>query len=150
MHPLFSGFMDPDANFFGFPLTKEKVLGDGIPGGDAGWYFVLAEPSGEPRFGLDEPDPTLPDARFGLPVSGADWNGLGWANLAGSRASLARLLSVNLDAPLPDTTLVTDATTRAWHADQGPGQHGSRSSDIAFITLQRPMRLAIHASEMIP
>ena len=149
-HPLFSGFMDPDANFFGFALTKEEVLGDGIrDGAKPGWYFVLAEPSGEPRFGLDEPEPDTPDSQFGLPVSGG-WNNLGWANLAGSRATLNDFLSLNLDASLPDTTLVSDSTTTRWHADSGPGQHGSRSSDLAYITLQRPMRIAIHASEMIP
>ncbi|HEX9894750.1 MAG TPA: hypothetical protein VGA78_12550, partial [Gemmatimonadales bacterium] len=39
--PLFSGFMNPDANFFGFALTKEQVLGDGIRDGTKpGWYFV--------------------------------------------------------------------------------------------------------------
>jgi hypothetical protein len=150
-HPLFSGMMEPDANFFGFALTKEQVLGDGVRNGQKpGWYFVLAEPSGEPRFGMDEPAAGLADAQFGLPVTGADWNDLGWANMAGSRAGVDALLAVNLNAPLPDTTAVTDATTRAFHADQGPGQHGSRSSDLAYITLQRPMRLAIHASEMIP
>src|SRR6185436_16577419 len=67
-HPLFSGFMEPDANFYGFALTKEQVLGDGRPGGDAGWYFVLAEPVGEPRFGMDEPEPADPDSTFGRPV----------------------------------------------------------------------------------
>jgi hypothetical protein len=149
-HPLFSGFMQPDANFFGFALTKKQVLGDGLVGGDAGWYFVLAEPSGEPRFGLDEPAPDAPDSQFGLAVSGANWNEFGWANLAASRGALEQLLTVDLDAALPDTTGITDPTTRAWHADQGPGQHGSRSSDIAYITLQRPMRVAFHASEMIP
>jgi len=149
-HPLFSGMLDPDANFFGFALTKEQVLGTNSPQGDPGWYFVLAEPSGEPRFGMDEPAPTLPDASFGLPVAGTNWNGLGWANLVGSRADLDALLTVNLDANLPDTSSVSDSTTRRWHANAGTGEHGSRASDIAYITLQRPMRVAFHASEMIP
>ena len=149
-HPLFSGFMEPDANFFGFALTKEQVLGTNLPNGDPGWYFVLAEPVGEPRFGMDEPEPGDPDSTFGRPVTGADWNNLGWANIVGSRASLDSLTTVDLNAALPDTTQVTDPTTRRWHADSGPGQHGSRASDIAYITLQRPMRVAFHASEMIP
>ena len=148
-HPMFSGLMDPDANFFGFRLTKEEVLGDGVRDGTRpGWYFVLAEPSHEPRFGLDIAADTLTDAQFGLPVSGGNWNNFGWAQLAGSRAALKQLTTIDLNAALPDTTAVSDP--RAWHADQGPGRHGSRASDLAFITLQRPMRLAIHASEMIP
>ncbi len=148
-HPMFSGAMDPDANFYGFRLTPEQVLGDGVRNGSApGWYFVLAEPSGEPRFGMDAADDTLPDAQFGLPVTGADWNNLGWANLASSRVALAQITAVNLDASLPDTTAVGDP--RPYHADQGPGKHGAKASDLAFITLQRPMRIAIHASEMIP
>ncbi|MFN8648102.1 MAG: hypothetical protein U0104_15155 [Gemmatimonadales bacterium] len=148
-HPMFSGFMQPDANFFGFRLTAEEVLGDGVRNGALpGWYFVLAEPSHQPRFGLDVAADTLADAQFGLPVSGGTWNDLGWANLASSRAALGQLTTIDLDAALPDTSGVADP--RAWHADQGQGRHGSRASDLAFITLQRPMRLAIHASEMIP
>ena len=124
-------------------------MGDGVRNGAApGWYFVLAEPSAEPRFGMDAADETLPDSGFGLPVTGTTWNDLGWANLAGSRSALAQISTVNLDAPLPDTTAVSDP--RAFHADQGPGRHGAKASDLAFITLQRPFRLAIHASEMIP
>jgi hypothetical protein len=148
-HPMFSGLMDPDANFFGFRLTPEQVLGDGVRNGaEPGWYFVLAEPSGEPRFGMDAVQEDLPDAQFGRPVTGANWSGLGWSNLAASRSALDQIVTVNLDAPLPDTTGVSDV--RAFHADQGPGRHGSRASDLAFITLQQPFRLAIHASEMIP
>lgn len=146
-HPLFSGFLDPDANFFGFALTKEQVLGGGTPQTDPGWYFVLAEPSGEPRFGLDEPASTLADSGFGLPVSGANWNGFGWANLVGSRSELDSLTTIDLTAARPDTASVTDATTRRWHANREPG---SRASDIAYVTLQRPMRVAFHAAEMIP
>ena len=148
-HPLFSGFMEPDANFFGFALTKEEVLGDGIRNGPKpGWYFVLAEPSGEPKFGMDEPEPDTPEAQFGLAVPGS-WSELNWSQMVPDHAALGDLLTVDLNASLPDTTAVVDSISRRWHADQGPGQHGSRASDLGYVTLQQPMRVAIHASEVI-
>jgi hypothetical protein len=35
--------------------------------------------------------------------------------------------------------------TVRWHAGDG-----ARSSDLAYITLQRPFRVAMHGSDMIP
>ena len=55
--PLFEAKVDPDIYFFGFNLTEEDVLGraDQSPPtpANAGWFFVLKERPGEPRFGLD-------------------------------------------------------------------------------------------------
>lgn len=158
-HPLFSGFMEPDANFFGFALTKEQVLGSDSPNdNNPGWYFVLAEPIEEPRFGMDEPEPSDPDTAFGLVVpssdttslSGSGWNNLNWSQMVGSRDELNRFLTIDLNASLPNTSSIKDKNTTKWHADSGNGDKGSRSSDVAYITLQRPMRVAFHASEMIP
>jgi hypothetical protein len=144
--PLFSGVLEPDGVFFGFQLTAAQVKGSTDASGDPGWYFVLQEHSAEPRFGLDEADP----AALGTAVAGADWNNLSWGNLVASQSVLDAMTCIDLDAQLPDTTLVTDPVTQRWHADQGIGANGSRSSDIAYMTLQRPMRVGIHGSDMIP
>ena len=107
---------------------------------------------------MDEPEPTDPDSSFGVAVpssdstslSGSGWNNLNWSNVVSSRDELNRFLTIDLNTNLPNTTFVKDKNTKRWHADSGSGDHGSRSSDIAYITLQRPMRVAFHASEMIP
>lgn len=144
--PLFSGVLDPDGTFFGFRLTVPQVKGAADPSGDPGWFFVLQEHSSEPKFGLDEADPT----QLGVAVSGSDWNNLSWGSLVADAAALDALTAIDLDAALPNTTLVSDPTTKRWHADQGTGQIGSRSSDLAYITFQRPMRVGIHGADMIP
>ena len=46
--PIFSGRVDPDVAFFGFPLTSAQVLGTATT---PGYYFVIQEHPSEPRFG---------------------------------------------------------------------------------------------------
>lgn len=50
--PVFSGTMDPDIAFFGFPVTIAAAIGDGASA--LGYYVVIQEHPTEPRFGLDE------------------------------------------------------------------------------------------------
>lgn len=45
---LFSGRMDPDVAFYGFPLTSAQALGTSTT---PGYYFVIQEHPCEPRFG---------------------------------------------------------------------------------------------------
>ena len=52
---MFEAKVDPDIYFFGFDLTVEDVIGgtgENI-NDDPGWFFVIKERPGEPRFGLD-------------------------------------------------------------------------------------------------
>ena len=109
---------------------------------DQGWFFVLEEQPAEPRFGLDLA------TTFGGSV--ADFNALSWGHLAASAADLGQIAHVNLNAQLPDTRPITDPGQPTWHADAGLGRTGSRSADLASITLQRPVRIGIHASDMLP
>ncbi len=52
--PIFSGRMDPDVAFFGFPITVPQAMGSTtIPG----YYFMIAEHPSEPRFGGTAPSP---------------------------------------------------------------------------------------------
>jgi hypothetical protein len=45
---LFSGRMNPDVGFYGFPLTAAEALGSTTT---AGYYFIIQEHPSEPRFG---------------------------------------------------------------------------------------------------
>jgi hypothetical protein len=144
--PLFSGLIEPDATFFGFALTRTQVNGSPDPSGDPGWFFVLQEHSSEPRFGLDEADPVT----LGQPVTGSNWDNLSWGGLVADAPALEALQTIDLDGDLPDTNGVFDPVTRRWHADRGRGEVGTRASDLAYITFQRPMRVGIHGADMVP
>ena len=61
--PLYKARVAPDLHFVGFDLTLDEARGDprldetaaarAVVGDDLGWFFVLQEAVGEPRFGLD-------------------------------------------------------------------------------------------------
>jgi hypothetical protein len=137
--PVFQGKLSPDISFFGFELTKEQVKGDPDPARDQGWFFVLQEQPSEPRFGLDLPD------GFGGTVTRVD--DMSWGSLAANQAGLDAIAYIDLDAALPSFAVTPPAgePTVHWHAGDG-----ARSSDLAYITLQRPFRVALHGSDMIP
>jgi hypothetical protein len=145
LFPVFQGRLEPDISFFGFDLLPSEARGTGISV-NQGWFFVLAEHPGEPRFGLD-----ADNGEYGAKPTA--WADLNWAHLAASGADLDALGAIDLDADLPDTSAVVPGPgdpPLAWHADHGPGPAGANASDLAWITLQRPFRVAIHAVDMLP
>ena len=137
--PLFQGRLDPDISFYGFDLVPAQAKGTESPTGHQGWYFVLAEHPSEPRFGLD-----ADNGEYG--AQPASWNDLNWAHLAADEAALDGLGYVDLSAPLPDVTAVVPAPGQPPLDWRGAGANGS---DLAWITLQRPFRVAIHGSDML-
>ena len=142
-HPLFRGTLEPDVVFFGFDLTADEVRGvDDPQSTNQGWYFVLQEPPSEPRFGLDVP---------GGIVGGvaASWSELSWGHLAGTAEDLDTLTHIDLNADLPDTRQIAQTGGAAWHASAGLGPAGATAAHLAYITLQQPMRVALHGSDMI-
>lgn len=121
-HPLFRGTLHPDVTFLGFDLTRPEAIAD------PGWYFVIQQQPTEPRFGLDAPD-------FKKPVPPlTSWNDLSWRHLAGTEEALRALVHVRLTTSLPALPGAT------W---------GRNAAHQAHITLQRPVRIAIHAREML-
>jgi len=141
-HPLFRGRLDPDVSFFGFNLSEDQVRGGP---GNPGWFFVLQEQPSEPRFGLDIGD--APGASL------AKWLDLSWGHLAADPSALRAIAFIDLNAQLPDTSQVVPQAEEpvvTWHADSGLGAPGSNASDLAYITLQRPARVAIHGSQLLP
>jgi hypothetical protein len=116
--PLFRGRIEPDITFLGFDLTEEKARGGGE---QAGWFFVIQEQPGAPRFGLDETR-TQPLAT---------WNDLAWTDLVtapGAHLALAALEAT----PPPGPT---------W---------GFNGAHMAAILRQRPVRIALHARHLLP
>jgi len=140
----FYGKLLPDIAFFGFPLTPTQAVGaaDATDASlDQGWFFVLQEQPAEPRFGLDV------GGAFGGAI--AQWNALSWTSLVASAAELQALTHINLDQQLPDVRPLNSGTEPAWHADSGLGRTGAQAAHLAYITLQQPVRIAIHASDML-
>jgi hypothetical protein len=144
--PLFDAKVEPDIYFFGFDLTEEQARGGtGEPDDpDPGWFFVLKERPGDPRFGLDI-------ARDGqLQV----WNDLAWPDVLPAAAAPGAVY-IRLDAGSP-TLALTEPTgpdiekhdqyledkALTWNASLN-------SADVAYILYQSPVLVAVHAREML-
>ena len=133
-HPVFTGTLQPDVTFFKFELTETQALGGPSPGAgdpdpgarDAGYFFVLQEQSSETRFGLNAWDQTTPPP----PTA---WDQLSWAHLPSDTTY------VDLTKPPFDGSI--SINNMGW---------GSNGSDMAFNTLQQAVRVAIHATDMLP
>lgn len=121
-HPLFRGSLNPDVTFLGFDLKREDAVAD------PGWFFVIQQQPTEPRFGLDVAD-------FGKPLPPlTNWNNLSWRHLATTEDELRALSHASVKTQLPKIV---------------PAEWGRNSAHQAYITLQRPARIAIHGKEML-
>src|SRR6185369_8954386 len=77
LFPLYGAQIYPDIKFFGFDLTARQALGtDASPGFPAtdkeGWFFIIQEVPGEPRFGMD--------ISYDPGTDGVTWDDLSWRN----------------------------------------------------------------------
>ncbi|HET6977870.1 MAG TPA: hypothetical protein VFI24_16180 [Pyrinomonadaceae bacterium] len=127
-HPIFRGTLKPDVTFLGFNLSDAEALGQ-PPNDTNGFFFVIQQQPTEPAFGLDIADFAKP-----LPDPPISWNDLSWRHFAKTEAELQALSHVSISKVFPEIDNVT------W---------GKNSAHQAFITLQRPVRIAIHAKQMI-
>jgi hypothetical protein len=128
--PIITGSLTPDLTFFGFDLEREEVQSG--PGSE-GWYFVLEERLSEPRFGIDEEPAPATSADAGLgPGQIRTWRDLAWTHFA-----------------VPAGNYIDRATPQV-SATESPEVWGSSSAAIASILLQAPVRVAVHADQMLP
>jgi hypothetical protein len=131
--PIFHAEVEPDIRFFGFELTKAQARGAEHPQTDAddwGYFFVIQQLPGEPRFGMDiafEPD------KPGGPYT---WDDLSWDRF-------------------PDGMGFVDTTVGPGHGfvPAGPGESGRQwgrdAAQMASILFQEPVMVAVHAKEML-
>ena len=114
--PTFQGTIGSDMAFFGFPFTEATATAG------LGYYFVLAEHPGEPRFGLAAtvagPGSTL-----------KDWNDLAWSQVT--------VVNNHVSVAKPATATGPGAT---WGAD---------AANQAYITYRQPMRIAFLATALL-
>jgi hypothetical protein len=128
LYPIFRGTLEPDITFLGFDLTRAMARGeDGKPG----WFIVIQQQPGEPRFGLD-----APETIGGDPKALKNWNELSWGHLAKDQQALEALTHAPLGGRLKGQAI-------------GGIEWGFNAAHMAAITLQRPMRVAIHAGDLL-
>lgn len=145
--PLYEAKVDPDITFFGFDLTVEDVQGKNGDNPDVdkdfpGWFFVIKERPGEPRFGLDL-EPTE-DGNIEL------WNDLSWKKVAptGAFLNVANFTTLEItkgDAESTDQRIIQkneDAEIK-WNKEMN-------AAELAYVLYQVPMMVAIHGAEMLP
>lgn len=121
--PAFRGRIGTDVLYAGFTtLSLADAIGTTTPQGAAGWYFLLSENPGDPRFGLDPEGSRSPPTRAAL----------SWSHLTlppGARYATATSLP-----PVPDAQFTpADAT----------------AASVASLVRQRPFRAYLHASLLV-
>ncbi|MFE3203190.1 hypothetical protein [Embleya sp. NPDC059237] len=138
--PIYEAKVEPDITLLGFDLTAAQARGN--PPGDAGWFFVIKERPGDPRFGADDGP--------GTPIE--VWNDVSWRDVDPHDRGF-----VTLD-PAVQFPLVTfdgseddqekreqrreDAALPLWHSRLS-------SADVAYMLFQAPVLIAVHAQEML-
>ena len=136
LYPLFQGSLDPDVTFLAFNLSEASARGSTASSGEPGWFFVFQQQPTEPRFGLDE-------ASGHVVSKPSAWSELSWGHLVSNQGDFAQLRHAPVSGSRPEAWSFGDAPDAKW------GSKG-QSAHIAQIALQRPVRVAIHADDMLP
>jgi hypothetical protein len=138
--PLYEAKIEPDVYLVGFDLGADEARGGA---GDPGWFFVLKERPGDPRFGLDEGPPTRVEVWNDLTWADVDPQGHGFVEFdPGTRVELAGF-DGSPDDPEKHEQRAEDVNLPLWFS-------GLSSADVAYILFQAPVLVAVHAQEMLP
>jgi hypothetical protein len=141
--PLYEAKAEPDIYFFGFDLTITEAKGGSgePPDDDPGWFFVVKERPGDPRFGLEI-------SRGGaLEVfDELTWDDAIPGGAPGQFLSATSLSAVALAAPpVPDVE-----GKKPQHDDDAKVDVVAPSSARwAYLLFRAPVMVAIHADEML-
>jgi len=139
--PLFEAKVDPDIYFIGFDLTALEARGGTKATDDPGWFFVIKERPGEPRFGLD-------DAPEGETPRLINWNDLAWTHIdtaPGDVIQLSKTLHFDTYNPALDQEDKPDTED-----NQAKWNPNTNAADLAYILYRVPVLVAVHASRMLP
>jgi hypothetical protein len=126
--PAFASTLDARTVFVGFDVDPQRIL-------DEGMYVSIEQPVGGPRFGLDSTLDKEPDDYGVRPSS---WSALSWTHVAASEDDLASLTHVSL------------AATPWLNGDLDGLEWPRNGAHIAGITFQRPFRLLLPATYLMP
>lgn len=140
--PLYEAKADPDIYFLGFDLTIPEAQGGSgqHPGDDPGWFFVLRQRPGEPRFGLETARPGLLDVFDEL-----TWDDAIPGAAAGQFLPADSLAIVGLSAPNPP-----EADRQEQHNDDEQVDPAAESAARwAYLLYRAPILVAVHADQML-
>ncbi len=142
--PLYEAKVDPDIYFFGFDLTADDARG-GTGDHDTdppGWFFVLKERPGEPRFGLDH----FRDAADPIVTA----NDLAWSDTTvapGGHLSATSFSALALVAPSAGRD---DLEKQPQYDDDVKVVPAPPSAARwAYLLYQAPVMVAVHAAELL-
>ena len=158
MNPLYEAKVEPDIYFFGFNLDVNEVQGlmEGDPADQydrAGWFFVIKERPGEPRFGLDIG--TTDEGEIEV------WNDLAWGNVtpavnadAADKQKYLRINSqtnqINISENAVETAEDGEKMEQRMEDTQFNWNNSMNAAELAYILFQSPVMVAIHGAEMLP
>ena len=141
--PLYEAKVDPDIYFFGFDLTIAQAEGGSgkNPNDDPGWFFVIKQRPGEPRFGLEltrsNPAEVFTELTWDDALPGA---------APGQFLPATNLGSVTLTKPsLPDP----DDKTSQYDDDLQVDAAATSSARWAYVLFRSPVMIAVHADKML-
>ncbi|WP_421789151.1 hypothetical protein [Hyphobacterium sp.] len=127
--PLFSGRLPPDILYFAFDLTADDAASGGPD--SLGWYFSIQEHLSAPRFGLDEvASQTIKSHRD-----------LAWSDLMSPGGFNLPAFVDAAEAPAAFAKLETAGAAGNW---------GQTSAHLAAMLRKPPLRVEIHADDLLP
>lgn len=145
--PLYEAKVDPDIYFLGFDLTVSEAKGGSgeNEGDEPGWFFVIKERPGEPRFGLDI-ERTGPQPLY-------QWNDLAWSDVL--LPDRGMFINVGNDAPsfrleAPSAGTDEDPMKQYLEDIQVQWNNTTNAAELAYILYQMPALIGVHATEMLP
>jgi hypothetical protein len=160
--PQYRGEIDPDITFLGFDLTAEEALHDPYhmagrqpdDHSDEGWFVVIEEAPGEPRLGLDVNQGDIGSVPNGITTDSngggsngqeSGWSALSWGHMVESDGEdpLSELSYINTAEAVPGKDEWSSTAS-------GAPEWGKNGAQMAAITWQKPVRIAIHADDMLP
>jgi len=143
--PLYEARVAPDLYFFGFDLTAVEARGDDTVNDKPGWFFRIQEVPGDARFGFDISREADSDVNV--------WNDLAWPDVVPALVD-GKYIKVSAIPPRPLVEPTAPSVTekhQQWESDQHvPLDANVSSAELAYIALQTPVIMAIHASELLP
>ena len=127
--PDFLGSLGPDTVFFGFSQLDSDVVRGNRPDPDApGYFFVIEEQAGAPRFGLDEAKPAHFDPRASRRRGTGPPGATSPKARKRSTGSLTRAPTTSGSWRWSSTGRPGDTTPHTWRAPAGSAPSGCSST----------------------
>ncbi|MBE0640345.1 MAG: hypothetical protein IH598_17670 [Bacteroidales bacterium] len=154
--PLFEAKVEPDIYFFGFDLKACEAKGGpgkegekcplGVTWDDPGWFFIIKERPGEPRFGLDISQGGNIDENGKIEI----WNDLSWNDLSPSVEN-GGYIQINNSITIKNQKLQKGNLKENQQKEDEKivWDENVSSADLAYILYQVPVMVAVHASKML-